>query len=316
MKLMVTGGAGFIGSHFVDYILENYPGDEVINLDALTYAGHKDNLKIALNNPRHKFIHGRIEDAALVAKLVPGIDAIVNFAAESHVDRSITGPQDFVRSNVEGTLVLLEAARLNKTGLFFQISTDEVYGPSALDAREKMTEDTRLNPSSPYAASKAAADLLALACHRTYGLPVVISRCTNNYGPRQHAEKFLPTVILSAFNDKPIPVYGDGRYMRDWVHVKDHCRAIDLILHRGRKGEIYNIAPGNEWLNLDIIRKILKLMGKPEKLISFVTDRPGHDKRYAIDASKIKKELHWQPEVPWEDGLKELIGWYAGGGAR
>jgi dTDP-glucose 4,6-dehydratase len=315
MKLLVTGGAGFIGSHFVDYILARYPAYEVVNLDALTYAGNKDNLKDALDNPRHKFVHGHVEDAALVNKLVPGVDAIINFAAETHVDRSITGPPAFMKSNVEGTLVLLEAAREHRTGLYFQISTDEVYGPSPLDAREKMAEDARLNPSSPYAASKAAADLLALAYHRTYGLPVVISRCTNNYGPRQNPEKFLPTVILSAFADKPIPVYGDGRYMRDWIHVQDHCRAIDLILHRGRKGEVYNVAPGNEWLNMDVIREILKLMGKPEKLISFVTDRPGHDKRYAIDAAKIKKELKWQPEVAWEDGLRELIAWYTAGSA-
>ena len=315
MKLLVTGGAGFIGSHFVDYILGKYPLYEVVNLDALTYAGNKDNLKIVMPDPRHKFVHGRIEDAALAGRLVPGVDAIINFAAETHVDRSITGPQAFIKSNVEGALVLLEAAREHRTGLYFQVSTDEVYGPSKLDARDKNTEDARLNPISPYAASKAAADLLVLAYHRTFGLPVVISRCTNNYGSRQNAEKFLPTVILNAFHDRPIPVYGDGQYMRDWIHVQDHCRAIDMILHRGRNGEIYNIAPGNEWLNIDIARKILKLMDKPEKLISFVTDRPGHDRRYAIDAGKIRQELQWQAEVPWEEGLRELITWYTGEGA-
>ena len=311
MKLLVTGGAGFIGSHFVEYIIDKYPDYEVINLDALTYAGSLDNLKNVMGNPRHEFVHGGIEDSQLVDRLVPKVEAIINFAAESHVDRSITGAAVFIQTNVLGTQVLLEAARQHKTRLFYQISTDEVYGPSELDTREKFAEDGLLNPSSPYAASKAAADLLVLSYFRTHNLPVVISRCTNNYGSRQNPEKLLPTVILNALQNKAIPIYGDGLYKRDWIHVKDHCRAADLILHRGRPGEIYNVAANNEWANIDIVRKILQILGKSEELIQFVTDRPGHDRRYAINATKIRKELGWSPEMPWEKGLRELIDWYS-----
>ncbi len=311
MKLLVTGGAGFIGSHFVDYILDRYPDYEVITLDALTYAGSLDNLKNVRDNPRHEFIMGRIENGKLVDQLVPRVDAIINFAAESHVDRSITEPETFIKTNVVGTQVLLDAVTRHKIKLFYQISTDEVYGASELDSEEKFTEDSLLTPSSPYAASKAAADLLVMAYSRTYGLQVVISRCCNNYGSRQHREKFLPTIIINALQNKPIPIYGDGRYMRDWLHVKDHCHAIDLILHHGRVGQIYNIAANNEWHNIDIARKILKMLDKPDTLIGFVGDRPGHDRRYAIDSTRVQKELNWSPEVPWEQGLLELIEWYS-----
>ncbi len=311
MKLLVTGGAGFIGSHFVDYILDRYPDSEVINLDALTYAGSLNNLKQARENPRHEFVMGRIENGELVDRLVPRVDAIINFAAESHVDRSITEPETFIKTNIAGTQVLLDAATRHKTKLFYQISTDEVYGPSELDSEERFTEDSLLAPSSPYAASKAAADLLVMAYSRTFGLPIAISRCTNNYGSRQHREKFLPTVILNALQNKPIPIYGDGCYMRDWLHVKDHCHAIDLILHHGRVGEIYNIAAHNELLNIDIVNKILQMMRKPESLIEFVGNRPGHDRRYAIDSTKIQTELNWSLEVSWEQGLLEIIDWYS-----
>lgn len=313
MKLLVTGGAGFIGSHFTEYIVETYPEDEIINLDSLTYAGSLDNLENVADIPGHRFVRGSIEDSELVESLASGCDVIVNFAAESHVDRSITGPSVFVRTNIAGTQVLLEAARKNKVSLFCQISTDEVYGAAELDSDEKFTEDTRLNPSSPYSASKAAADLLALSYYTTFGLPVIITRCTNNYGPRQNPEKFLPTVILNASRGKKIPVYGDGRYMRDWIHVHDHCRGVDAVVRRGRPGEIYNISAGNEQMNIDIVRRILALMGKTEELISFVTDRPGHDRRYPVDSTKIRRELGWEPEIGWEQGLRELIGWYTGG---
>lgn len=316
MKLLVTGGAGFIGSHFVDYILDRYPDYEVVNLDALTYAGSLDNLKSAMNNPRHEFVHGRIEDGRLVDRLMPEIDAVINFAAESHVDRSITEPETFIKTNVMGTQVLLEAAGRHKVKVFYQVSTDEVYGASELDAEEKFTEDSLLMPNSPYAASKAAADLLALAYYRTFGVPVVISRCSNNYGSRQHPEKFLPTVIINAIQDKPVPIYGDGLYMRDWIHVKDHCRAADLILHRGKVGRIYNIAAHNEWQNINLVRRILGILGKSDELIQFVKDRPGHDRRYAIDSTRIQAELQWSPQVSWEQGLPELVEWYSKANSR
>jgi dTDP-glucose 4,6-dehydratase len=311
MKLLVTGGAGFIGSHFVDYILDKYPGYEITTLDSLTYAGSLDNLRNAMGDSRHTFVHGGIEDAGLVNGLLPGIDAIINFAAESHVDRSIVEPAAFIRTNVVGTQVLLEGARRHNTGLFYQISTDEVYGSSGLDSEEKFVEDSRLNPSSPYAASKAAAELLVISYSRTHGLPVVISRCTNNYGPRQNLEKFLPTVILNALRGNDIPVYGDGRYMRDWMHVGDHCRAIDMVLRKGRTGEIYNIAADNERLNIDIVREILDVTNKPDSLIKYVTDRPGHDRRYPVDSTKIRQELGWFAEIDWERGLRETIEWYS-----
>lgn len=311
MKMMITGGAGFIGSNFVQYILEKYPDYEVVNLDALTYAGSLGNLDEVMDNPRHKFVQGRIENGRVVDELLGNIDVVINFAAESHVDRSILDPQIFIGTNVLGTQVLLNAALRHKVKLFYQVSTDEVYGALELDSKEKFIEESPLCPNSPYSASKAAADLLVQAYHRTYGLPVVISRCSNNYGPRQHPEKFIPTVILNALQDKLIPVYGDGLYVRDWIHVLDHCRAIDLIMHEGKGGELYNIGANNEWANIDLARKILQIMGKPEDLLQFVEDRPGHDRRYAIGCDKLKLELDWKLLTPFGHGLTATVRWYS-----
>jgi dTDP-glucose 4,6-dehydratase len=311
MKLLVTGGAGFIGSNFVQYILEKYPEYSIVDLDALTYAGDLKNLKEVENNPNHKFVHGRIEDGKLVDKLMKGIDIVINFAAESHVDRSIVEPQVFIKTNVLGTQVLLDAALKHKVKLFFQISTDEVYGALPLDSKERFTETHNLNPNSPYSASKAAADMLVRAYHRTYGLPVVISRCSNNYGPHQHPEKFIPTVILNALHDNPVPIYGDGLYVRDWIHVLDHCRAIDMIMHKGKNGEIYNIGADNEIANIDLAKKILKTMGKPGKLLTSVKDRLGHDRRYAICGDRLRRELKWKPQITFNSGLKETVNWYS-----
>ncbi len=310
MKLLVTGGAGFIGSNFVQYILEKYHDYEVVNLDALTYAGNLDNLKEVKNNPRHKFIQGRIEDGKLVDKLMAGIDAVINFAAESHVDRSILEPQVFISTNVLGTQVLLDAALRHKAKLFYQISTDEVYGALRLGTKKRFSESSPLRPNSPYSASKTSADLLARAYHHTYGLPVVISRCSNNYGPKQHPEKFIPTVILSALHNQPVPIYGDGLYIRDWIHVLDHCRAIDLIMHQGEIDEVYNIGADNEWANIDLARKILQILGKPESLLTSVKDRPGHDRRYAIDSAKLRRGLGWGPSIPFDQGLAETVRCY------
>jgi len=311
MRLLVTGGAGFIGSNFVQYILEKYSDYEILNLDALTYAGSLENLKGTMDNHRHRFVQGSIEDGKLVDELMAGIDAVINFAAESHVDRSIVEPQVFIKTNVLGTQVLLDAALRHKVKLFYQISTDEVYGALKLDSKEKFTEESPLRPNSPYAASKASADLLVRAYHRTYGLPVVISRCTNNYGPRQHPEKFIPTVIFNALRDKPIPIYGDGLYVRDWIHVLDHCQSVDLILHQGKVGEVYNIGGDNEWANIDLARKILQITGKPEDLLQSVPDRPGHDRRYALSSDKLKRELDWKPLISFDDGLIETVRWYS-----
>jgi dTDP-glucose 4,6-dehydratase len=310
MKLLITGGAGFIGSNFVQYILERYPEYEVVDLDALTYAGSLDNLKEVMDNPRHRFVRGRIEDGELVDRLVPGVDAIINFAAESHVDRSIVEPQVFIKTNVMGTQVLLDAALRHKVKLFYQISTDEVYGALQLDSKERFTEESQLRPNSPYSASKTAADLLAWAYYRTYGLPVVISRCSNNYGPRQHPEKFIPTVILNALQDKAIPIYGDGLYVRDWIHVLDHCRAIDLILHKGKAGEVYNVGADNELANIDLAKMILRILGKPESLLTSVKDRPGHDRRYAIESARIRESLAWAPGKDFQFQLTATVDWY------
>jgi dTDP-glucose 4,6-dehydratase len=312
LKLLVTGGAGFIGSNFVQYILKEHPDYTIVDLDALTYAGDMNNLKEIKNNPHHRFVHGRIEDGKLVDKLMKGIDIVINFAAESHVDRSIIEPQVFITTNVLGTQVLLDAAVKGKVKLFFQISTDEVYGALALDSKDRFTEEHALSPNSPYSASKAAADLLAHAYHRTYGLHVIISRCSNNYGPRQHPEKFIPTVILNALHDKPVPIYGDGLYVRDWIHVLDHCRAIDTIMQKGRPGKIYNIGADNEIANIDLAKKILNIMRKPDKLLTSVKDRPGHDRRYAICGDKLRNELGWKPQITFSSGLKETIKWYSG----
>lgn len=311
MRLLVTGGAGFIGSNFVHYMLEQHPDYHILDLDALTYAGSLENLKGAMDNPGHRFVQGRIEDGKLVDGLMQGIDAVINFAAESHVDRSIVEPQVFIATNVLGTQVLLDAALRHEVKLFCQISTDEVYGAVELDSAERFTEESPIRPNSPYSASKASADLLVQAYDRTYGLPVVISRCTNNYGPRQHAEKFTPTVILSALRGKPVPIYGDGLYVRDWIHVLDHCRAIDLILHRGKAGEVYNIGGDNEWANIELARKILQITGKQEHLLQSVPDRPGHDRRYALDSDKLRHELGWKPSVPFDQGLSETVRWYS-----
>ena len=311
MRLLVTGGAGFIGSNFVHYVLEKHHDYTVVNLDALTYAGSTDNLEGIMDNPRHKFTQGRIEDGRLVGELMKDIDVVVNFAAESHVDRSIVEPQVFIVTNVLGTQVLLDAALQNEVKLFYQISTDEVYGALDLESKQRFNEDSPLRPNSPYAASKTAADLLVRAYYRTFGLPVVISRCSNNYGPRQHPEKFLPTVILSALNDSPVPIYGDGLYVRDWIHVIDHCRAIDVIIHGGKTGEIYNIGVDNEWANIELARRVLTILGKPESLLQSVTDRPGHDRRYAIVGDKMKSELGWESTVSFDDGLAETVRWYS-----
>ncbi len=311
MKLLVTGGAGFIGSNFVQYILEKYLNYEVVNLDALTYAGSLDNLKEVKHNPRHKFVQGRIEDGKLVDKLMAGIDVVINFAAESHVDRSILEPQVFISTNVLGTQVLLDAALRHKAKLFYQISTDEVYGALRLGTKKRFTEGSPLHPNSPYSASKTSADLLVRAYHHTYGLPVVISRCSNNYGPKQHPEKFIPTVILNAVHDRPVPIYGDGLYVRDWIHVIDHCCAIDLIMHQGKIDEVYNIGADNEWANIDLAKKILKILCKPESLLTSVKDRPGHDRRYAIDSAKLRHEFGWAPSIPFERGLAKTVNCYS-----
>lgn len=309
MRILITGGAGFIGSNFIRYMLKNHEGYRVLNLDLLTYAGNLDNLSDIKNNPRYTFVHGDIADSDCVGEIISqGFDAIVNFAAESHVDRSIEDSGVFIRTNVEGTRVLLEAARKYGVKNFLQVSTDEVYG--SLGPSGYFKENTPLDPSSPYSASKAAADLLAQAYHRTYGLPVNITRCSNNYGPYQFPEKLIPLIISNALENKPLPVYGDGLNVRDWLYVWDHCMALDLVLHQGVPGEVYNIGGNNEWTNIDIIRKILSELGRPESLITFVKDRPGHDRRYAIEASKIKNELCWQPTTDFAEGLRKTIDWY------
>lgn len=314
MRLLVTGGAGFIGSNFVHYILREHPDYEVINLDALTYAGSMENLEGVMDNPRHRFVKGRIEDGMLVGGLMEGVDVVINFAAESHVDRSIVEPQVFIMTNVLGTQVLLDAALKYRTKLFFQISTDEVYGALELESKDRFTEESPLRPNSPYAASKTSADLLVRAYHRTFGLPILISRCSNNYGPRQHPEKFLPTVILSALHGRPVPIYGDGLYVRDWIHVLDHCKAIDVIMSRGEAGEVYNIGTDNEWPNIELAKRVLKILGKTEDLLQSVTDRPGHDRRYALDGDKLKRDLGWQPSISFDEGLAETVRWYAESG--
>jgi len=285
-----------------------------VNLDALTYAGSLENLRDVKNNRRHTFVHGKIEDGKLVDKLMKDIDMVVNFAAESHVDRSILEPQVFITTNVLGTQVLLDAALRHKVKLFYQISTDEVYGALRLGTRERFTENSPLRPNSPYSASKTSADLLVQAYHHTHKMPVVISRCSNNYGPKQHPEKFIPTVILNALHDKPVPIYGDGLYVRDWIHVLDHCEAIDLIIHKGKSGEIYNVGADNEWANIDLAKTILKILGKPESLLTSVKDRPGHDRRYAIDSAKLRRKLGWRPSITFDEGLAETIHHYSKSG--
>ncbi len=309
MKYLVTGGAGFIGSNFIHYILGKYPDAEVVNLDKLTYAGNLDNLKGFENDPRYKFVQGDIADSELVSKLVADADVIVNFAAETHVDRSITGPAEFVRTNVLGTQVLLDSAVKHKKR-FHHISTDEVFGDLEIGSPEKFTENTPYNPSSPYSASKAASDHLVRAYVRTFGLAATITNCSNNYGPRQYPEKLIPTVILHVLKDEKIPVYGKGENIRDWIHVDDHNSGVDLVIAKGKIGETYLLGGNSERTNLEVIREILKTLNKPESLIEFVTDRPGHDLRYAIDSSKIEKDLGWSRKHDFETGLTETIKWY------
>jgi len=309
-KILVTGGAGFIGSNFIRYMLETHPEYSIVNLDKLTYAGNLENLEDVEDHPKYRFVRGDICDRRLVESIIRehAVDAIINFAAESHVDRSITGPAIFIQTNVSGTNTLLELANEYKIKRFIQISTDEVYG--SLGPRGKFTEDTPLRPNSPYAASKAAADLLALAYHHTYGTPVIITRCSNNYGPYQFPEKLIPLMIANALSNKPLPLYGDGQNVRDWLYVRDHCAAIDAVLHRGKPGKVYNIGGNNEWRNIDLVKLLLKKLEKPENLITFVKDRPGHDRRYAIDSSRIQRELGWRPHYTFEEGLSETIDWY------
>lgn len=309
MKLLVTGGAGFIGSNFVQYMRRNYPQYQLVNVDLLTYAGNLDNLQGLTEGPEYRFVKADISDTVMMEPLVgQGFDAILNFAAESHVDRSIADPGVFVRTNVTGTQVLLDLARKYNVPRFMQISTDEVYG--TLGDAGLFSEETPLAPNSPYSASKAGADLLVRAYHETYGMHVNITRCSNNYGPFQFPEKLIPLMITKALRDRHLPVYGDGLNVRDWLYVEDHCRAIDLVLHNGKKGEVYNIGGNNERTNLQVVRTILKELGKPEGLIQFVNDRLGHDRRYAIDASKIRRELGWKPQYDYESGIKKTIEWY------
>lgn len=313
MKILVTGGAGFIGSNFVYYELDNYPNDEVICLDKLTYAGNLETLEIAMKNPKFKFVKGDIADRAFVDELFASEkpDVVVNFAAESHVDRSIENPEIFLQTNVIGTSVLMDACRKYGNIRYHQVSTDEVYGDLPLDRPDLFfTETTPLHTSSPYSASKASADLLVQAYYRTYKLPVTISRCSNNYGPYHFPEKLIPLMIANALNDKKLPVYGKGENVRDWLYVEDHCSAIDLIIRKGKIGEVYNIGGHNERTNLEVVKTIIKELGKSEDLIEFVTDRPGHDRKYAIDPTKIHNELGWLPATKFDDGIKKTIDWY------
>jgi len=303
----VTGGCGFIGSNFIRFLLREAPDVEIVNLDALTYAGNPENLKDIENDKRYTFIRGDIADADIVERAVAGVSFVVNFAAESHVDRSIHSPGIFLKTNVHGTLVLLEAA-LEGVKRFMQVSTDEVYG--SLGPEGKFTETTPLSPNSPYSASKASADLLVRAFHKTFGLDTVITRCSNNYGPYQFPEKLIPLMITNALEDKELPVYGDGRNIRDWIYVEDHCRAIWTALEKGAAGEVYNIGGGNEIENIELVKIILQILDKPEKLIKFVNDRPGHDRRYAIDCSKLEREFGWKPRIPFDKGLEKTIRWY------
>lgn len=313
MTILVTGGAGFIGTNFVKYMLKKYPDYKIICLDALTYAGNLENLADVIDKPQFKFIKGDIVSRKDVFDLFEQDkpDMVVNFAAESHVDRSIDNPGIFLETNIIGTQVLMDACRKYGIKRFHQISTDEVYGDLPLDRPDLLfTEETPINPSSPYSASKASADLLVLAYHRTFKLPVTISRCSNNYGPYHFPEKLIPLMITRALADRPLPVYGNGENVRDWLYVEDHCSAVDLIIHKGREGEVYNIGGHNERSNLEIVKAILKELNKPESLITFVTDRPGHDMRYAIDPTKIYNELGWLPKTKFDDGIKQTIEWY------
>ncbi|XLQ20126.1 MAG: dTDP-glucose 4,6-dehydratase [Candidatus Moraniibacteriota bacterium] len=309
MKILVTGGAGFIGANYIHYILENYPNDKIVNLDALTYAGNLENLKDVEDNENYKFVHGDIMDGVLVNELVKDIDVIVHFAAESHVDRSILDSAAFVRTNINGTLILLEAAKNNGNVRFHHVSTDEVYGSLSKDD-EPFNENTNYDPRSPYSASKASSDHLVRSYFHTHGLPITISNCSNNYGPYQFPEKLIPLFVTNLMDDKKIPVYGTGENIRDWLHVNDHCVAIDKIVRNGKMGETYCVGGNAEKTNLEITNLILDSMGSGVDMIDYVEDRKGHDKRYAINFEKINKELGWEPSVTFEDGVAETIEWY------
>lgn len=313
MKLIVTGGAGFIGGNFVHYMLQEHPGDQIICLDKLTYAGNLSTLADVMDHPNFQFVKMDICDRdsvyGLFEKEKP--DVVINFAAESHVDRSIENPEIFLQTNIIGTSVLMDACRKYGIQRYHQVSTDEVYGDLPLDRPDLFfTEETPIHTSSPYSSSKAGADLLVMAYYRTYGLPVTISRCSNNYGPYHFPEKLIPLMIINALHDRPLPIYGDGLNVRDWLYVEDHCRAIDLIIRKGKVGEVYNVGGHNEMRNVDIVKLICQELGKPESLITHVTDRKGHDRRYAIDPEKIHRELGWLPETKFADGIKKTIQWY------
>jgi dTDP-glucose 4,6-dehydratase len=309
-RILVTGGCGFIGANFVRLQLETYPDVVITNLDALTYAGNPDNLEGLEDEPRYRFVHGDVADRPLVMDLLAdGFDAVVHFAAESHVDRSIDDATPFLRTNVVGTQCLLDAARAAKTPRYVQVSTDEVYGTLGPDD-PAFSEATPLSPNSPYAASKAGADLLVRAAYHTHGMDVVTTRCSNNYGPYQFPEKLIPLFVTNALADIPVPVYGDGRQVRDWIHVLDHCRGVDAALRRGKAGEVYNFGGRSERFNIDVTRKVLELTGKTEGLIRYVTDRLGHDRRYAVDCRRAEAELGWSPTVTFEDGLARTVEWY------
>ena len=313
MNILVTGGAGFIGSNFVFYELDKHPEDRIVALDALTYAGNLETLKPVMDCENFRFVKGDITDREAMDRLFAeeGFDIVVNFAAESHVDRSIENPGVFLETNILGTQVLMDQARKHGVKRFHQVGTDEVYGDLPLDRPDLFFVETMpLTASSPYSASKASADLLVMAYHRTFGLPVTISRCSNNYGPYQFPEKLIPLMIANAMADKELPVYGEGLNVRDWLYVEDHCKAIDMIIREGKDGEIYNIGGHNERANIDVVKTILREVGKPESLIKYVKDRAGHDLRYAIDPTKIHDELGWEPETPFDEGIKKTIRWY------
>lgn len=312
-NILVTGGAGFIGSNFIYYMLKKHPDYRIVCIDALTYAGNLDTLKEAMENENFRFVKADITDRKAVESLFEEekFTAVVNFAAESHVDRSIEEPEVFLKTNILGTQVLMDSARKYGNIRYHQVSTDEVYGDLPLDRPDLFfTEETPIHTSSPYSASKASADLLVMAYYRTYKLPVTISRCSNNYGPYHFPEKLIPLMIINALHGKSLPVYGDGLNVRDWLYVEDHCKAIDMILHDGRIGEVYNIGGHNERANIDVVKTVLKILGKDESLIKYVKDRPGHDMRYAIDPTKIKNELGWYPETTFDEGIKKTTQWY------
>src|SRR3989344_4563097 len=311
MTILVTGGAGFIGSNFVLYWMRKYPDDKIVNLDSLTYAGNIENLKNVEGNPNYTFVHGNICDLEIVEKSMRGVDVIVHFAAESHVDRSIKKPADFVITNVVGTQILLDSALKNKVKRFHHISTDEVFGSLDLNDKIKFNERTPYNPRSPYSAGKAGSDHLVRAYSETYGLPVTITNCSNNFGPYQFPEKFISLAITNVLENKKVPVYGDGLYVRDWLYVEDHCRAIDVVLKQGKMGETYLVGGQTENIsNIDVIKKIIKIMNKDESVIEYVKDRPGHDRRYAVDWSKINQELGWEPLHSFDEWLEKTVEWY------